>query len=162
MQALFLAQRLRPAVLQLFFVLRCLGPAFGRHSWGSRIGVTFDVFPGQVAGLIGPQTGAGKDDLFNFASSRLTRPNGGDILFEGPSRSSGAPPIQHPRRSDRPYFPEPWRLFEPQFVARTKRQGSGCNSSQFHQLSRETHPTSAPAQMWRPRRAQIAQRLPRS
>src|SRR3979411_2397861 len=46
-------------------------------------GVTFDVFPGQVAGLIGPN-GAGKTTLFNCLS-RLYTPNGGDILFEGKS-----------------------------------------------------------------------------
>ncbi len=42
-------------------------------------GVTFDVFPGQIAGLIGPN-GAGKTTLFNCLS-RLYTPNGGDILF---------------------------------------------------------------------------------
>ena len=46
-------------------------------------GVTFDVFPGQIAGLIGPN-GAGKTTLFNCLS-RLYTPNGGDILFEGAS-----------------------------------------------------------------------------
>ncbi|MFI4998932.1 MAG: ABC transporter ATP-binding protein [Reyranellales bacterium] len=46
-------------------------------------GVTFDVFPGQVAGLIGPN-GAGKTTLFNCLS-RLYTPNGGDVLFEGKS-----------------------------------------------------------------------------
>jgi len=46
-------------------------------------GVTFDVFPGQVAGLIGPN-GAGKTTLFNCLS-RLYTPNGGDVLFEGRS-----------------------------------------------------------------------------
>src|SRR5262245_39297056 len=44
-------------------------------------GVTFDVFPGEIAGLIGPN-GAGKTTLFNCLS-RLYTPNGGDILFEG-------------------------------------------------------------------------------
>jgi len=44
-------------------------------------GVTFDVFPRQVAGLIGPN-GAGKTTLFNCLS-RLYTPNGGDVLFEG-------------------------------------------------------------------------------
>ena len=46
-------------------------------------GVTFDVFPGQIAGLIGPN-GAGKTTLFNCLS-RLYTPNGGDVLFEGKS-----------------------------------------------------------------------------
>jgi branched-chain amino acid transport system ATP-binding protein len=46
-------------------------------------GVTFDVFPGQVAGLIGPN-GAGKTTLFNCLS-RLYTPNNGDVLFEGKS-----------------------------------------------------------------------------
>jgi branched-chain amino acid transport system ATP-binding protein len=46
-------------------------------------GITFDVFPGQVAGLIGPN-GAGKTTLFNCLS-RLYTPNGGDILFQGKS-----------------------------------------------------------------------------
>jgi branched-chain amino acid transport system ATP-binding protein len=46
-------------------------------------GVTFDVFPGQVAGLIGPN-GAGKTTLFNCLS-RLYTPNSGDVLFEGKS-----------------------------------------------------------------------------
>ena len=44
-------------------------------------GITFDVFPGQIAGLIGPN-GAGKTTLFNCLS-RLYLPNGGDVLFEG-------------------------------------------------------------------------------
>jgi branched-chain amino acid transport system ATP-binding protein len=46
-------------------------------------GVSFDVFPGEVAGLIGPN-GAGKTTLFNCLS-RLYTPNGGDVLFEGQS-----------------------------------------------------------------------------
>jgi branched-chain amino acid transport system ATP-binding protein len=46
-------------------------------------GVSFDVFPGQIAGLIGPN-GAGKTTLFNCLS-RLYTPNGGDVLFEGKS-----------------------------------------------------------------------------
>jgi branched-chain amino acid transport system ATP-binding protein len=46
-------------------------------------GVTFDVIPGQIAGLIGPN-GAGKTTLFNCLS-RLYTPNGGDVLFEGKS-----------------------------------------------------------------------------
>jgi branched-chain amino acid transport system ATP-binding protein len=46
-------------------------------------GVSFDVFPGQIAGLIGPN-GAGKTTLFNCLS-RLYTPNGGDVLFEGQS-----------------------------------------------------------------------------
>src|SRR5258708_5575146 len=44
-------------------------------------GITFDVFPGQIAGLIGPN-GGGKTTLFNCLS-RLYMPNGGDVLFEG-------------------------------------------------------------------------------
>ena len=50
-------------------------------------GVTFDVFPGQIAGLIGPN-GAGKTTLFNCLS-RLYTPNGGDVLFEGKSILAG-------------------------------------------------------------------------
>ena len=46
-------------------------------------GVSFDVAPGQIAGLIGPN-GAGKTTLFNCLS-RLYVPNEGDILFEGRS-----------------------------------------------------------------------------
>ena len=46
-------------------------------------GVSFDVAPGQIAGLIGPN-GAGKTTLFNCLS-RLYVPNKGDILFEGHS-----------------------------------------------------------------------------
>src|SRR5690242_2873663 len=46
-------------------------------------GVTFDVFPGQIAGLIGPN-GAGKTTLFNCLS-RLYQPSSGDIKFEGRS-----------------------------------------------------------------------------
>jgi branched-chain amino acid transport system ATP-binding protein len=46
-------------------------------------GVTFDVFPGQIAGLIGPN-GAGKTTLFNCLS-RLYEPTDGDIQFEGKS-----------------------------------------------------------------------------
>jgi branched-chain amino acid transport system ATP-binding protein len=46
-------------------------------------GVSFDVMPGQIAGLIGPN-GAGKTTLFNCLS-RLYIPNSGDILFKGQS-----------------------------------------------------------------------------
>ena len=46
-------------------------------------GVSFDVTPGQIAGLIGPN-GAGKTTLFNCLS-RLYIPDEGDILFEGTS-----------------------------------------------------------------------------
>ncbi|MCC7274589.1 MAG: ABC transporter ATP-binding protein [Alphaproteobacteria bacterium] len=44
-------------------------------------GVSFDVAAGTIAGLIGPN-GAGKTTLFNCLS-RLYRPTGGAILFEG-------------------------------------------------------------------------------
>src|SRR5262249_58873675 len=46
-------------------------------------GVSFDVAPGQIAGLIGPN-GAGKPTLFNCLS-RLYVPDQGEILFEGRS-----------------------------------------------------------------------------
>src|SRR5688572_4427000 len=46
-------------------------------------GVSFDVYPGQIAGLIGPN-GAGKTTLFNCLS-RLYSPNKGEILIEGKS-----------------------------------------------------------------------------
>jgi branched-chain amino acid transport system ATP-binding protein len=46
-------------------------------------GVSFEVAPGQIAGLIGPN-GAGKTTLFNCLS-RLYVPNSGDIQFEGRS-----------------------------------------------------------------------------
>jgi branched-chain amino acid transport system ATP-binding protein len=46
-------------------------------------GISFDVAPGQIAGLIGPN-GAGKTTLFNCLS-RLYIPDQGDILFEGRS-----------------------------------------------------------------------------
>lgn len=45
--------------------------------------VSFDVMPGQIAGLIGPN-GAGKTTLFNCLS-RMYQPNNGDILFNGQS-----------------------------------------------------------------------------
>jgi branched-chain amino acid transport system ATP-binding protein len=45
--------------------------------------VSFDVMPGQIAGLIGPN-GAGKTTLFNCLS-RLYQPSAGEILFEGRS-----------------------------------------------------------------------------
>ena len=45
--------------------------------------VSFDVMPGQIAGLIGPN-GAGKTTLFNCLS-RLYQPSEGDVLFEGQS-----------------------------------------------------------------------------
>jgi branched-chain amino acid transport system ATP-binding protein len=45
--------------------------------------VTFDVMPGQIAGLIGPN-GAGKTTLFNCLS-RLYQPSAGEILFENRS-----------------------------------------------------------------------------
>jgi branched-chain amino acid transport system ATP-binding protein len=43
--------------------------------------VSFEVGPGQVCGLIGPN-GAGKTTLFDCVS-RLTRPQGGRIAFDG-------------------------------------------------------------------------------
>ena len=46
-------------------------------------GVSFEVFPGQIAGLIGPH-GAGKTTLFNCLS-RLYIPSEGEIQFEGRS-----------------------------------------------------------------------------
>ena len=46
-------------------------------------GVSFDIAPGQIAGLIGPN-GAGKTTLFNCLS-RLYRWQGGQILFHGQS-----------------------------------------------------------------------------
>jgi branched-chain amino acid transport system ATP-binding protein len=52
-------------------------------------GVSFDVAPGEIAGLIGPN-GAGKTTLFNCLS-RLYIPNEGDILFEGRSILSQQP-----------------------------------------------------------------------
>jgi branched-chain amino acid transport system ATP-binding protein len=45
--------------------------------------VSFDVEPGQIAGLIGPN-GAGKTTLFNCLS-RMYQPNAGEILFQGES-----------------------------------------------------------------------------
>ena len=45
--------------------------------------VSFDVMPGQIAGLIGPN-GAGKTTLFNCLS-RLYQPSAGEITFEGRS-----------------------------------------------------------------------------
>ncbi len=45
--------------------------------------VSFDVMPGQIAGLIGPN-GAGKTTLFNCLS-RLYQPNAGEISFQGQS-----------------------------------------------------------------------------
>ncbi|HYZ23842.1 MAG TPA: ABC transporter ATP-binding protein [Rhodopila sp.] len=45
--------------------------------------ISFDVMPGQIAGLIGPN-GAGKTTLFNCLS-RLYQPSAGDIMFEGRS-----------------------------------------------------------------------------
>jgi branched-chain amino acid transport system ATP-binding protein len=44
-------------------------------------GVSFDIAPGQIAGLIGPN-GAGKTTLFNCLS-RLYRCGGGQIVFDG-------------------------------------------------------------------------------
>jgi branched-chain amino acid transport system ATP-binding protein len=46
-------------------------------------GVSFDVAPGEIAGLIGPN-GAGKTTLFNCLS-RLYIPDSGDILFQNRS-----------------------------------------------------------------------------
>ena len=46
-------------------------------------GVSFDIAPGQIAGLIGPN-GAGKTTLFNCLS-RLYRWQGGRITFDGES-----------------------------------------------------------------------------
>jgi branched-chain amino acid transport system ATP-binding protein len=43
--------------------------------------ITFDVFPGEVVGLVGPN-GAGKTTLFNCVCGQL-RPESGDIVFDG-------------------------------------------------------------------------------
>jgi len=53
-------------------------------------GVTFSVDKGRIVGLIGPN-GAGKTTLFNCLS-RLYRPLGGDIRFNGRSLRACAPP----------------------------------------------------------------------
>ena len=52
-------------------------------------GVSFDIAPGQIAGLIGPN-GAGKTTLFNCLS-RLYQPSEGEILFKGKSILKAAP-----------------------------------------------------------------------
>ena len=63
-------------------------------------GVSFDIAPGQIAGLIGPN-GAGKTTLFNCLS-RLYACESGQIVFDGrpllaipgtasPQRASDAP-----------------------------------------------------------------------
>jgi branched-chain amino acid transport system ATP-binding protein len=51
--------------------------------------VSFGVAPGAIVGLIGPN-GAGKTTMFNLIT-RLYRPQGGDIRFEGESLLSGRP-----------------------------------------------------------------------
>jgi branched-chain amino acid transport system ATP-binding protein len=51
--------------------------------------VSFGVDPGAIVGLIGPN-GAGKTTMFNLIT-RLYRPQGGDIRFEGESLLSGRP-----------------------------------------------------------------------
>ena len=52
-------------------------------------GVSFEMDEGLIVGLIGPN-GAGKTTLFNCLS-RLSTPNGGNILFEGRSLLGMAP-----------------------------------------------------------------------
>src|SRR5258708_12126318 len=68
-------------------------------------GVTFDVFPGQIAGLIGPN-GAGKTTLFNCLS-RLYTPNGGDLLFDGKSNLGRPPPAPPPTPTRPPFHTHP-------------------------------------------------------
>ena len=52
-------------------------------------GVTFDVFPGQIAGLIGPN-GAGKTTLVNLMTGVL-RPSSGVVRFSGRDVTSQKP-----------------------------------------------------------------------
>jgi branched-chain amino acid transport system ATP-binding protein len=51
--------------------------------------VSFDVEAGQIAGLIGPN-GAGKTTLFNVIT-RVYRPDGGQVLFDGRNLLRAAP-----------------------------------------------------------------------
>jgi branched-chain amino acid transport system ATP-binding protein len=51
--------------------------------------VSFDVEAGQIAGLIGPN-GAGKTTLFNVIT-RVYRPDGGEVLFDGRNLLRTAP-----------------------------------------------------------------------
>jgi branched-chain amino acid transport system ATP-binding protein len=51
--------------------------------------VSFDVEAGQIAGLIGPN-GAGKTTLFNVIT-RVYRPDGGEVLFDGRNLLKTAP-----------------------------------------------------------------------
>ena len=97
-------------------------------------GVTFDVFPGQIAGLIGPN-GAGKTTLFNCLS-RLYTPNGGDVLFEGKS-------ILDRPRHDIPHIGigrtfQNVALFDRMSVLDNVKVG--CHSRSSHELLRQRAP----------------------
>ena len=100
-------------------------------------GVTFDVFPGQIAGLIGPN-GAGKTTLFNCLS-RLYTPNGGDILFEGKS-ILGRPRHDIPQIGIGRTF-QNVALFDRMSVLDNVKVG--CHSRSSHELLRQC---AAPAQ----------------
>src|SRR5215472_8948708 len=99
-------------------------------------GVTFDVFPGEIAGLIGPN-GAGKTTLFNCLS-RLYTPNGGDILRRQVDPWPPAP--RHPAHRHRPHLPERGAVRPP--VGAGQRQGR-LPQPQLDQLLRQR---AAPAQ----------------
>ena len=81
-------------------------------------GVSFDVAPGQIAGLIGPN-GAGKTTLFNCLSPAL-RPQRGRHPVRGPL-DPARPPPRYPRARHRPHLPER-RAVRPHERAR-QRQG---------------------------------------
>lgn len=53
--------------------------------------LSFDVMPGQIAGLIGPN-GAGKSTAFNLISGAL-RPTSGQVIFEGRRIEGLAPSV---------------------------------------------------------------------
>ena len=112
-------------------------------------GVTFDVFPGQIAGLIGPN-GAGKTTLFNCLS-RLYTPNGGDMLFEGKT-------ILDRPRHDIPHIGigrtfQNVALFDRMSVLDNVKVG--CHSRSTHELLRQC---AAPAARSSRRRRSITRR----
>lgn len=69
----------RPQSVKSYLVDLCTGKAFSRKKVYSKVlnGITFDVFPGEVLGIMG-RNGAGKSTLFRLLSG-IYKPDSGSI-----------------------------------------------------------------------------------
>jgi branched-chain amino acid transport system ATP-binding protein len=81
------ARQLHPSRQKPVLTVSNLSKSFG--GFLAVNGLSFDVKPGEILGLIGPN-GSGKSTVFNLVSGAL-RPTGGSIVFEGED-ITGLPP----------------------------------------------------------------------